>query len=133
MSVSRFLFSLLLAFALSAAPVLHGLAKAALPAANAASGTHTGHVDSAHHHDTSKGSCAQHDACKGQCCTSCSHFFAGVSLLQVVDDYTRSVMTPAVTQLVLSPLVFARERPPRFFRYRRRWLQLLRCLDDSLA
>ena len=120
MSTPRFIVSLLLAFALSVAPVLHGLAKAALPAADAAASEHAGHdaghdAGTQHEHSKSASSCAQDDSCNGQCCSSCTHSFTGVSLLQIDDDHTRSVMTPAVQHLVFSSLVFARERPPRLF------------------
>ena len=120
MSTPRFIVSLLLAFALSGAPVLHGLAKAALPAPVAAASEHAKHnvghdVATQHEHGKSGSPCAQNDSCTGQCCSSCTHSFMSVSLLQMDDDHTRSVMTPAVQQLVFPSLVFARERPPRFF------------------
>lgn len=126
MSTPRFIFSLLLAFALSAAPVLHGFAKVALPVPvpDAAASEHASHDDghdggydvaTQHEHGKSGSSCAQNDSCNGQCCSSCTHSFTGGSLLQKDDDHTRSVMTPAVQHLVSSSPVFARERPPRFF------------------
>ena len=122
MPTPRFILSLLLAFALSGAPVLHGFAKVALPVADASEhaqhyGGHDGSHDVAtqHEHGKSGSSCAQNDSCNGQCCSSCTHSFTGGSLLQKDDDHTRSVMTPAVQHLVSSSPVFARERPPRFF------------------
>lgn len=124
MPTSRLILSLLLAFALSGAPVLHGFAKVALPVADAAASEHAGHADghdgghdvaTQHDHGKSGSSCAQNDSCNGQCCSSCTHSFTGGSLLQKDDDHTRSVMTPAVQHLVSSSPVFARERPPRLF------------------
>lgn len=114
MSTPRFMLSLMLAFALTGAPVLHGLAKAALPAPEAAASEHAGHADASHlQHDKSGSSCSQHDSCNGQCCNSCTHSFTGGSLLQIDDDHTRTVMTPAVQHLVFSSPLFLRERPPR--------------------
>jgi len=120
MPTPRFILSLLLAFALSGAPVLHGFAKVVLPDAAASEhAQHSGHdghdVATQHEHSKSGSSCSQNDSCNGQCCSSCTHSFTGVSLLQMDDDHTRSVMTPAVQHLVSASPVFARERPPRFF------------------
>lgn len=118
MPTPRFILSLLLAFALSGAPVLHAFAKVALP--DAAASEHAGHdsghdVATPHDHGKSGSPCAQNDSCNGQCCSSCTHSFTGGSLLPKDDDHTRSVMTPAVQHLVSASPVFARERPPRFF------------------
>lgn len=116
MSVARFIPSLLLAIALGVAPVLHGLAKAALFVSDAAASEHAGHMDGVHQqHDMSNSSCATQDECNGQCCTGCTHSFTGASLLLMGDDHTRSVMTPAVPHLAASSPSFARERPPRLF------------------
>ena len=116
MSPARFILSLLLALALSAAPVLQGLANAALFVPDAAVSEHAGHTDGMHQqHDKSGSSCATHDVCNGQCCTGCTHSFTGVSFPLVSDNHIRSVMTPAVQQLVASSPSFARERPPRLF------------------
>lgn len=113
---ARFILSLLLTLALSTAPVLHGLANAALSAPDAVASEHAGHTDGAHQQHNKSGSpCATHDACNGQCCTGCTHSFTGISLPLVNDAYTRSVMTPAVQHLVASSPSFARERPPRLF------------------
>ena len=70
MSTPRFIVSLLLAFALSGAPVLHGLAKAALPAPVAAASEHAKHnvghdVATHHEHGKSGSPCAQNDSCTG--------------------------------------------------------------------
>lgn len=116
MSAARFLFSLLLAVALSVAPVLHGLANAAPSAPDAAASEHAGHTDGTHQQHNKSGSpCATHDVCNGQCCTGCTHSFTGVSFPIVNEAYTRPVMTPAVQHLVAASPSFARERPPRFF------------------
>lgn len=121
MSISRFLFSLLLACSLGGAPLLHGLANAAPALADAAASEHSGHTDDMHQqhnphqqHKKSGSPCATHDVCNGQCCTACTHSFTTVSLLPS-DSYTRSVMTPAVQYLITSSPSFARERPPRLF------------------
>lgn len=116
MSITRFIFSLLLAVALGVAPVLHGLANAAQSAPDAAASEHAGHLDGTHQqHDKSDSSCATHDACNGQCCTGCTHSFTNASLQLVSDDRARSVMTPAVQHLVPASPSFARDRPPRLF------------------
>lgn len=116
MSAARFQFSLLLAVALSVAPVLHGLANAAPSTPDAAASEHAGHTEGTHqqHNNKNASPCATHDVCNGQCCTGCTHSFTGVSFFLVNEVYTRSVMTPAVQHLVASSPSFARERPPRF-------------------
>lgn len=115
MPAARFILSLLLALSLSMAPVLHGLANAALSSPDVTASEHAGHTDAAHQqHKKTGGICATHDVCNGQCCMGCTHSFTGVSLL-LSENYTRSVLTPAVQYLVTSSPSFARERPPRLF------------------
>jgi hypothetical protein len=106
---------LLLAAALTLAPILPGMAYV-----EPAPSEHSAHAgvaadDHAHHGSTASeqpSSCDQHDDCRGQCCATCVQCFTATMYAPAAPLRARPVQFATVPTLLDSLLVSFLNRPP---------------------